>query len=74
ENEAKFLCIAIVTEINFNEVIGNILSKSTDTINLTDYLVAKNSSSYFFGSKFDILWLPDDKDRIQKNLTVCFIS
>ncbi|MEM1124986.1 MAG: hypothetical protein AAGJ18_31405, partial [Bacteroidota bacterium] len=29
ENKAKFLCIAVATEINFNEVIGNILSKDT---------------------------------------------
>ncbi|MFT6150610.1 MAG: hypothetical protein ACJAUH_003315, partial [Saprospiraceae bacterium] len=37
-NEAKFLCMAIVMKINFNEVIGNILSKNTDMINLTYYL------------------------------------
>ena len=30
-------CIAVATEINFNEVIGNILSKDTDIINWTDY-------------------------------------
>jgi len=45
-------------EINFNEVIGNILSKDTVIINLTNYLVVgQNNFAFFFSQNVKLFFL-----------------